>query len=116
MIHYDQLEIARIWMSELGDPSKPEHFKFLYAYSPYHHVVDGTSYPSVFLRTAKNDSRVDAMHARKMAARLQTATSSDNPILLFVEDKAGHGAGKPVSQIIEDTTDIYTFLRSTIGN
>jgi len=116
MIHYDQLKIAKLWRSEYGDPSDPEHFKFLYAYSPYHHVVDGTNYPSVFLRTAENDSRVDAMHARKMAARLQTASTSDSPILLCVEDKAGHGAGKPVAKIIEDTTDVYTFLRSTIGS
>lgn len=116
MIHYDQLKIAKLWRSEYGDPSNPEHFKFLYAYSPYHRVVEGTNYPSVFLRTAENDSRVDAMHARKMAARLQNSTISDRPILLCVEDKAGHGAGKPVSKIIEDTTDIYTFLRATIGN
>ena len=68
------------------------------------------------MRTAENDSRVDAMHARKMAARLQTASTSDSPILLCVEDKAGHGAGKPVAKIIEDTTDVYTFLRSTIGS
>lgn len=115
MIHYDQLKIAKLWRSEYGDPSNPEHFKFLYAYSPYHHVADGTNYPSVFLRTAENDSRVDAMHARKMAAKLQTATSSDNPILLYVEDKAGHGKGKPVIKIIEDITDVYTFLRSTVG-
>ncbi len=115
MIHYDQLKIAKLWRSEYGDPANPEHFTFLYAYSPYHHVEVGTSYPSVLLRTAENDSRVDAMHARKMAARLQNANSSHNPILLYVEDKAGHGAGKPLAKVLDDTTDIYTFLRSTIG-
>lgn len=116
MIHYDRLKIAKLWRSEYGDPANPEHFSFLHAYSPYHHVVDGTAYPSVFFQTAENDSRVDAMHARKMAARLQAATSSDKPVLLYVEDKAGHGAGKPVAKILEDSTDVYTFLRSTIGD
>lgn len=116
MIHYDRLKIAKLWRSEYGDPANPDHFQFLHAYSPYHHVIDGTAYPSVFLQTAENDSRVDAMHARKMAARLQTATTSVRPILLYVEDKAGHGAGKPVNKILEDSTDVYTFLRSTLGD
>jgi prolyl oligopeptidase len=116
MIHYDQLKIAKFWMSEYGDPSNPEHFKFLYTYSPYHQVVDGKNYPPIFLISAENDSRVDSMHARKMAAKLQAATASTNPVLLYIEDNAGHGAGKPAIKILESGTDIYTFLRSTIGS
>jgi prolyl oligopeptidase len=114
MIHYDRLKIAKLWRSEYGDPADPEHFRFLYAYSPYHHVKDGVEYPAVFLQTAENDSRVDPMHARKMAARLQSATASERPILLFVEDKAGHGAGKPVNKMLEDSADIFTFLKSIL--
>ena len=110
MIHYPGLEVAKYWIGEYGDPAKPEDFQFLYEYSPYHRVKDGTAYPAVLLRTADGDSRVDAMHAKKMAARLQAATSSDKPVLLFVEEAAGHGAGKPLSKVIEETADMYAFL------
>lgn len=114
MIHYDQLEIAKLWVSEYGDPANPEHFKFLHAYSPYHNVVDGTKYPAVLLNTADGDSRVDPMHAKKMTARLQEATNSMHPILLFVEEKAGHGAGKPTSKQIEESTDHFAFLSGVL--
>lgn len=114
MIHYDQLEIAKLWIAEYGDPSKVEHFKFLHAYSPYHNVVDGTQYPAVLLKTADGDSRVDPMHAKKMAARLQESTISNQPVLLFVDEKAGHGAGKPTSKQIESSADSFAFLASVL--
>jgi prolyl oligopeptidase len=116
MIHYDQLKIAKSWRLEYGDPSDPQQFKFLYNYSPYHHVKNKTSYPAVFLTTAKNDIRVDAMHARKMTAKLQFSNASDKPILLYVDDQAGHGQGKPVSKILDDIADRYAFLDSILGN
>ena len=114
MVHFDQTEIAKIWVDELGDPSNPEDFKWLYAYSPYHHVREGTAYPAILLQTATGDSRVNPMHARKMTAKLQAATSSDKPILLIVEEKAGHGAGKPISKTLENYTDMFAFLFSVL--
>lgn len=114
MIHYDQLKMAKSWRSEYGDPADPEHFAFLHAYSPYHNVVP-SAFPAVLLSTAVNDSRVDAMHARKMAAKLQETTSSDRPILLFVEDDAGHGDGKPKDKVHEAGADKFAFLRSILG-
>jgi prolyl oligopeptidase len=87
----------------------------LRAYSPYHHVDDGTAYPATLVLTGASDSRVEPLHARKMAARLQAATSSNAPILLRVESKAGHGAGKPRGKQLEELADQYTFLFSQLG-
>jgi prolyl oligopeptidase len=115
MVRYHNFQIARLWVPEYGSAESPEQFRWLYAYSPYHHVTPGTAYPAVLLATADSDSRVDPMHARKMAARLQVATSSDRPILLRTESKAGHGIGKPVSKQIEDATDIWSFLFWQLG-
>ena len=98
MVRYHRFRIARLWIPEYGSPEDPEAFRWLLAYSPYHHVRDGTPYPAVLLTAGESDSRVDPMHARKMAARLQAATSSGRPVLLRVERRAGHGQGKPTSQ------------------
>ena len=87
-----------MWIPEYGTADNAEQFKWLYAYSPYQHVKNGTAYPAVLLEAAESDGRVDPLHARKMAARLQAATSSDEPILLRLETKAGHGQGKPARQ------------------
>ncbi|HEX9427329.1 MAG TPA: prolyl oligopeptidase family serine peptidase [Candidatus Polarisedimenticolia bacterium] len=111
MLRYQNFQIARLWIPEYGSAESADAFRWLYAYSPYHHVTPGTSYPSVLIMTADSDSRVDPMHARKMAARLQSATgSSGHPILLRTESKAGHGVGKPLSKMIDDATDEWTFL------
>ena len=116
MIRYHRFRIAKLWIPEYGDPEKPEHFSFLYAYSPYHHVTDGTRYPSLLFTTAESDTRVDPMHARKMAARMQEAQSDpDRPVLIRVETKAGHGAGKPVSKLAEELTDELSFLLHELG-
>ncbi len=115
MLRYPRFKIARLWIPEYGDPNDPEQFKWLYAYSPYHHVKDGVKYPAVLLTTAESDTRVDPMHARKMAARLQAATASDKPILLWVETKAGHGAGKPLSKRLDSLTDILVFFMWQLG-
>jgi prolyl oligopeptidase len=87
----------------------------LYRYSPYHRVTDGARYPATFLLTAEGDSRVDPMHARKMAARLQAASSSDAPVLLRVETSAGHGQGKPRGKQLEEATDTWSFLFWQLG-
>ena len=113
MVRFHRFLIARLWIPEYGDPDVAEEFAWLHAYSPYHHVVDGTCYPAVLLTTAEEDSRVDPSHARKFAARLQAATScgDEQPILLRVETRAGHGQGKPVSKQADEPADVLAFLR-----
>jgi prolyl oligopeptidase len=112
MIRYPQFLIARLWTDEYGDPDIAEEFAWLHAYSPYHHVVEGREYPSVLLTTAEGDSRVDPLHARKMAALLQHAAAAqdERPILLTQESRAGHGAGKPVSKRADEAADVLSFF------
>jgi len=115
MLRYHHFLIARLWIPEYGSADDPDQFPSLYAYSPYHHVEDGTSYPAILLTTGESDSRVDPSHARKMAARLQAANASPYPILLRVETRAGHGAGKPLTKLIEEQTDIWSFIFWQLG-
>ena len=115
MLRYHRFLIARLWIPEYGSAEDPAQFPWLRAYSPYHHVRDGVPYPAVLLATAESDTRVDPMHARKMAARLQAATSSPRPILLRLESRAGHGAGKPLNKVLEELTDTWAFVFSEVG-
>jgi prolyl oligopeptidase len=116
MVRYHRFRIAKLWVPEYGDPEKAEEFKFLYAYSPYHHVHEGVRYPAMLFTTAESDSRVDPMHARKMAARLQEVQSDPaRPILIRVETKAGHGAGKPVSKLADELSDELSFMFHELG-
>jgi prolyl oligopeptidase len=111
MVRFHLFLIARLWIPEYGDPDEATDFEWLYAYSPYHHVVPGTCYPSVLFLTGEEDSRVDPSHARKMAALVQSATSCGDarPILLRVESRAGHGQGKPVTKQADELADILAF-------
>jgi prolyl oligopeptidase len=97
-------------VTEYGTVKNPEQFKALYAYSPYHHVVNGTKYPAVLMLTGANDPRVDPMNSRKMVARLQAATASSRPILLRASSGSGHGFGTSFSEAIAQQTDVYAFL------
>jgi prolyl oligopeptidase len=115
MVRYHNFQIARLWVPEYGSAEDPAQFKYLHAYSPYHHVVKDTPYPAVLLTAAESDSRVDPMHARKMAALLQASTSSEKPILLRIETRAGHGAGKPLSKQIDEAADVWGFLTWQLG-
>jgi prolyl oligopeptidase len=119
MLHYQDFQIAKLWIPEYGTAENPEQFKWLYAYSPYHHVKAGEEYPAVLFMTADTDTRVDPMHAKKMAALMQAeaknGSSRTRPILLRIESKAGHGAGKPVTKQIEEYTDLYSFLFWQLG-
>ena len=115
MLRYHRFLIARLWIPEYGSAEDPAQFPWLRAYSPYHHVRDGVAYPAVLLATAESDTRVDPMHARKMTARLQAATSSSRPILLRLESRAGHGAGKPLNKVLEELTDTWAFVFSELG-
>ncbi|HLL71127.1 MAG TPA: prolyl oligopeptidase family serine peptidase [Pyrinomonadaceae bacterium] len=115
MLRYQRFLIARLWIPEYGTAEDARHFQYLRAYSPYHRVAAGTKYPATLITTAESDSRVDPMHARKFAAALQAANSSTNPILLRVETKAGHGAGKPLTKQIAEATDVWSFLFWQLG-
>jgi prolyl oligopeptidase len=115
MLRYENFQIAKLWVPEYGSVADEKQFQFLRAYSPYQNVKDATPYPAVLLEAAESDSRVDPMHARKMAARLQKATSSKQPILLRLETRAGHGIGKPLTKLIDEATDTWTFLLWQLG-
>lgn len=115
MLRYHKFLIARLWIPEYGSADDPEQFKWLAAYSPYQKVKDGTAYPAMLLTTAASDSRVDPLHARKMVALMQRASISAAPILLRQETQAGHGAGKPRGLILDELTDVYSFLFGQLG-
>jgi prolyl oligopeptidase len=119
MIRYQNFQIAKLWIPEYGTAENPDQFKWLYAYSPYHHVKRGEEYPATLFMTGDFDTRVDPMHAKKMAAEMQAEAkngqSKTRPILLRIESKAGHGAGKPVTKQIEEFTDVYSFLFWQLG-
>jgi prolyl oligopeptidase len=113
MLRYHRFRIAALWTAEYGSPDDPEAFRWLAAYSPYHHVRDDVAYPAVLFHTAASDTRVDAMHARKMTARMQAthhAGRGARPVLLRLETHAGHGAGKPLAKVIEQTVDEWSFV------
>jgi len=116
MLRYHHFRIGKLWIPEYGDPDDPRAHEWLAAYSPYHHVRPGTRYPSMLFTTAESDSRVDPMHARKMTLRLRAAQSDPTrPVLLRVETKAGHGAGKPVSKVADEMADELSFLLKELG-
>ena len=96
--------------TEFGTVKNPEQFKALYAYSPYHRVVDGTAYPAVLFLTGENDGRVNPAQSRKMTARLQAATSSGRPILLRTSSCSGHGVDSSLNQLIAEDADEFAFL------
>lgn len=100
---------------EYGNAADPEQFKFLYAYSPYQHVQPGTKYPAVLIISGDADTRVPPEQARKMAARLQAATTSGLPILLLYDTKAGHSGGQPLSKQVEDSSLEWSFLAWQLG-
>lgn len=110
---------ARAWSSDFGLSENPEEFKALYAYSPYHNVRDDVCYPPTLVTTADHDDRVVPWHSYKYTAAMQAAQSArkdcDNPILIRVETRAGHGAGKPTWMVIENASDQWAFLVKALG-
>jgi prolyl oligopeptidase len=116
MLRYHKFTVGRYWVSDYGNAEEdPDHFNFLYAYSPLHNVKEGVTYPPTLITSADTDDRVVPAHAKKFAAALQAADAGKNPILLRVEMKAGHGGGKPMSKVIEEYGDIYAFVFKTLG-
>ena len=117
MLRYHLFLIGALWIPEYGDPDDADQFAVIDAYSPYQHVVDGTPYPATLITTAESDSRVDPLHARKFAARMQAATSSpdERPVLVRIESRAGHGVGKPAWKQADEGADVSAFLFWQLG-
>ena len=110
MVRYHRFLVAKFWVPEYGSSEDPRQFETLLAYSPYHHVRPGAKYPAVLFMTGDADTRVDPLHARKMAALLQAETGSGRPVLLKYDTQLGHTGARPISQSIEDLTDEFSFL------
>jgi prolyl oligopeptidase len=114
MLRYHKFTVGRYWIPEYGDPANPDHFQFMYRYSPLHNVKSA-EYPATLVVTAYGDDRVVPGHAFKFTATLQEAQQGPAPVLLRVDSKSGHGHGKPVAKIIAEHADIYAFLRKVFS-
>jgi prolyl oligopeptidase len=116
MLRFHKFTIGWAWVSDYGSPDNPEEFAALLAYSPYHNLKPGTRYPATLVVTSDHDDRVVPAHSFKFAAALQAAQAPDaSPTLIRIETRAGHGAGKPTTKIIEEAADIRAFLVRELG-
>lgn len=116
MLRYDQFGIAQLWIPEYGSAQNETQYAYIADYSPYQNVVDGRDYPATLFMSGAEDSRTDPLHARKMAARMQAAQGDESsPVLIRVEENAGHGQGKPIGKIVEAETDKWSFLYQELG-
>jgi prolyl oligopeptidase len=118
MLRYQNFLMARYWVPEYGSAEDPAQFEFIKKYSPYHNIKPGTKYPAVLVTAGENDTRVHPLHARKFAAAMQAATASDpasEPVMLWVDREAGHGAGKPLHLRIRDVADQRIFFMWQLG-
>ena len=115
MLRFTQFTAGRFWVDDYGDPANEEDFRTLRAYSPYHNIRNGTHYPAILVTTADTDDRVVPGHSFKYAAALQAADIGDEPHLIRIETRAGHGAGKPTDKIIEEYADMWAFLAEHTG-
>jgi prolyl oligopeptidase len=110
MLRFNKFTRGWAWTSDYGSPEDPTEFKALRAYSPYHNLQSGVKYPSTLVTTGDHDDRVVPAHSFKFAARLQQAHAGSNPVLIRIETKAGHGAGKPTTKLIDEAADRFAFL------
>jgi prolyl oligopeptidase len=115
MLRFPKFTIGWAWTSDYGSPDDPADFKAMYAYSPYHNAKPGTKYPATLVTTADHDDRVFPAHSFKYTAAMQASQAGDAPVLIRIETKAGHGAGKPTTKQIEELADIYGFLVKNLG-
>ncbi|WP_428264412.1 prolyl oligopeptidase family serine peptidase [Haliangium sp.] len=116
MVRYHLFGSGKTWIPEYGSAEDPAQFAALYAYSPYHRVAEGTSYPALLMLSADSDDRVDPMHARKFTAAVQWANVGDAPMLLRIERNAGHGGADLVRQQVERSADTLAFLHQLLGS
>ncbi len=116
MLRFDKFTSGRYWVDDYGSADDPDEFKALLAYSPYHNLKPGTKYPATMITTADTDDRVVPGHSFKFAAALQHAHQGDTPVLIRIETRAGHGAGKPTSKLIEEIADQWAFLIKNLSD
>jgi prolyl oligopeptidase len=114
MLRFHKFTIGWSWVSDYGSPEDPADFETLLAYSPYHNVRPGVSYPPILITTGDHDDRVVPAHSYKFAAALQAAQTGDAPILIRIDVRAGHGLGKPTSKLIDEATDVLSFFRQIL--
>jgi prolyl oligopeptidase len=115
MLRFHKFTAGHAWVDDYGSADNPDEFKALYSYSPYHNIRKGTSYPATLVTTADHDDRVVPGHSFKFAAALQAANSGTRPVLIRIETRAGHGAGKPITKTIEEVADQWSFLVANLG-
>jgi len=115
MLRFQHFTIGWAWTSDYGSSEDPEMFPYLHAYSPYHNLRPGTEYPAMLVTTADHDDRVVPGHSFKYTARMQACQAGTLPVLIRVETRAGHGAGKPTDMVIEEYADRYGFLTRVLG-
>jgi prolyl oligopeptidase len=115
MLRFHKFTIGWGWTSDYGSPDNAEEFKAIYAYSPLHNIKTGVAYPATLITTADHDDRVVPAHSFKFAAALQAAQEGPAPILIRIQTKAGHGAGKPLSMVIEEQADMIAFVAKNLG-
>ena len=115
MLRFQKFTAGRYWVDDFGSSDNADEFPALLKYSPYHNCKPGVKYPPTMITTADTDDRVVPGHSFKFAAALQAAQAGDKPILIRIETRAGHGAGKPTAKIIEETADQWAFLEKTLG-
>ena len=115
MLRFNQFTAGRFWVDDYGSPQDPEMFDVLYGYSPYHNVPDVGEYPATLITTADTDDRVVPGHSFKYAAELQASDTGDAPTLIRIESSAGHGAGTPVSKLVEEGADRWAFIARHTG-
>jgi len=115
MLRFHKFTIGWAWVSDYGSPDDPKAFETIRAYSPYHNIREGTAYPPTMVMTGDHDDRVFPAHSFKFGAALQKAQAGDAPVLIRIETRAGHGAGKPTAKLIEEFSDMWTFALAHIG-
>lgn len=115
MLRYQKFTIGAAWKSDYGVSDDPEEFKVLYRYSPLHNLKPGVHYPATLVTTADHDDRVVPAHSFKFAAQLQACQGGPAPTLIRIETKAGHGGGKPISMLIDETSDVLAFTMANLG-
>ena len=115
MLRFHKFTIGHAWVPEYGSSDEPGDFQFLRAYSPLHNLRPGTRYPATMVLTADHDDRVVPGHSFKFAAALQHAQAGDSPVILRVDQKAGHGAGKPTGKLLDEVADRWAFLAEHLG-
>jgi prolyl oligopeptidase len=115
MLRFHKFTAGRFWVDDYGSSDHAEEFKALLAYSPCHNIRPNTCYPATLVTTADTDDRVVPGHSFKFIAALQRAQACSKPVLIRIETRAGHGAGKPTAKLIDETADQWAFLVKTLG-